>query len=621
MTWRLILLLLVPAAQDPDREIRRELAARAAALEREFLPGVKSAEDFERLRPALRDAYFDMLGLRPLPERTPLEPRITGRVDAEGYTIEKLHFQSRPGLYVTGNLYLPRPASGRHPAILYLCGHSNRGRDGNKAAYQDHGIWFALHGYVCLTLDTLQLGEVAGIHHGTYREGRWWWHSAGYTPAGVECWNGIRGLDYLVSRPEVDPTRIGVTGISGGGAATFWISAADERVRAAAPVSGMADLVYYVGEDGVNGHCDCMFLYNTARWNWTTIAALISPRPLLFANSDQDPIFPMSANERVINRLETLYARFGAGDRVEAVVSIGGHAYRRDLRRAIFEFFNRHLKQDARPVEDPDAGFGPDGKHRHAGRELRVFPEDSDLPRDSLNARADEIFPVLSRPEAPAPGGFEPWRARLVSEIRKRVFAGLPEDPAPGRIPGAPGVGPSVADLPGAASAPPWMVVLNPDEPAGELPSWARPLVGGAAARVVAPRRGWTRKNPPNTVERSYVLLGTTVDAERVWDVRAALRADGRSWRLAGRGPAGILAAYAALLEPERAAAVTLVEPPASHREGPHFLGVLRALDIPDALGALAPRPLTLAGARDPAFDRTLEIYRAAGAEDRIERR
>ncbi len=165
----------------------------------------------------------------------------------------------------------------------------------------------------------------------------------------------------------------------------------------------MADLAYYVGEDGVDGHCDCMFLYNMARWNWTTIAALVCPRPLLFANSDNDRIFPMSANERVINRLERLYAHFEAGDRVEAVVSVGGHAYRRDLRRSVFEFFNRHLKQDARPVEDPDAGLGPDGKHRHAGKDLRVFPEDSDLPKDAVNARADEVFPVLSRPQPPGP--------------------------------------------------------------------------------------------------------------------------------------------------------------------------------------------------------------------------
>ena len=101
---------------------------------------------------------------------------------------------------------------------------------------------------------------------------RWWWHSRGYTPAGVEAWNGVRGIDYLVSRPDVDPERIAVTGISGGGAATFWVAAADERVKVAVPVSGMADLESYVANRVINGHCDCMFLYNTFQWPWTRIA-------------------------------------------------------------------------------------------------------------------------------------------------------------------------------------------------------------------------------------------------------------------------------------------------------------------------------------------------------------
>ena len=119
-----------------------------------------------------------------------------------------------------------------------------------------------------------------------------------------------------------------------------------------------------------------MFLFNRARWNWTTIAALICPRPFLFVNSDADPIFPMSANERIINRLERLYSKCGRSDDVDAMVSVGGHAYRTDLRRAIYEFMNRHLKGDLRPVADPDAGLKPDGKHWYEPEELRVFPED-----------------------------------------------------------------------------------------------------------------------------------------------------------------------------------------------------------------------------------------------------
>ena len=207
--------------------------------------------------------------------KSPLKATITGTLKGDGFVVDMLHYQSMPRLYVTGNLYRPSQVETgqRLPAVFYVCGHSSGGRNGSKAPYQSPGIWFARHGYICLVVDTLQLGEIAAIHHGTYREGRWWWHSRGYTPAGVECLNGIRGIDYLVSRPDVDPERIAVTGISGGGAATFWIAAADERVKVAVPVSGMADLPSYVTNRVINGHCDCMFLYNTFRWPWTRIAA------------------------------------------------------------------------------------------------------------------------------------------------------------------------------------------------------------------------------------------------------------------------------------------------------------------------------------------------------------
>ena len=121
-----------------------------------------------------------MLGLSPLPERTPLHATITGTLAGDGFVVEMLHYQSRPGLYVTANLYRPAQVGegDRLPAVLYVCGHSGRGRNGNKTAFQSHGIWFARHGYVCLVVDTLQLGEIAAIHHGTYREERWWWPSS-----------------------------------------------------------------------------------------------------------------------------------------------------------------------------------------------------------------------------------------------------------------------------------------------------------------------------------------------------------------------------------------------------------------------------------------------------------
>ena len=280
--------------------IQAYLSQQTQRIHETFQQDFASLEHWKGLRDRYRQEYFYMLGLWPLPEKSPLKATVTGTLKGDGYAVDMLHYQSMPRLYVTGNLYRPAQVEPgqRLPAVLYVCGHSNCGRNGNKTAYQSHGIWLARHGYICLVLDSLQLGEIAGIHHGTYRESRWWWHSRGYTPAGVECLNGMRGIDYLIGRPDVDPQRIAVTGISGGGAATFWIAAADERVKVAVPVSGMADLPSYVSNRVINGHCDCMFLYNTFQWPWTRIAALIAPRPLLFVNSDQDGIFPMDANQK-----------------------------------------------------------------------------------------------------------------------------------------------------------------------------------------------------------------------------------------------------------------------------------------------------------------------------------
>ena len=189
-----------------DEMIQAYLQRETTRISAQFDGDLESLDDWQTKRARYVEEYFYMLGLSPRPERTPLDARITGAIEGDGYVVEMLHYQSRPDLYVTGNLYRPAvvKAGEKLPAIFYVCGHSGRGRNGNKVAYQSHGIWFARHGYVCLVVDSLQLGEIAATHHGTYNLRRWWWHSRGYTPAGVECWNGVRGIDYLVGRPDVD---------------------------------------------------------------------------------------------------------------------------------------------------------------------------------------------------------------------------------------------------------------------------------------------------------------------------------------------------------------------------------------------------------------------------------
>jgi dienelactone hydrolase len=637
----------------PDREspadqmIQEYLRQATAAVEADFPEATQSLAQWTEQRPALLEEYYNMLGLWPLPEKTPLRATITGTVDRGDYVVENLHYQSRPGLYVTANLYRPAhiPPGTRLPTVLYVCGHSPRGRDGNKTAYQSRGIWFARHGYVCLVLDTLQMGEIAGVHHGTYREERWWWISRGYTPAGVEAWNGVRGIDYLVSRSDVDPDRIGVTGISGGGATTFWIAAADERARVVVPVSGMADLESYVSNRVINGHCDCMFLYNTHQWPWTRFAALVAPRPMLFVNSDQDPIFPMDANERVINRLERVYSWYGAGDHVDSFVSIGGHAYRQDIRQGVSRFMKTHLQNDPRPVTDTEHDLvtgTTEGDHPIPPYALRVFPEDLDIPADALNASIDQVFVLIAEPGLPTVGQFEEWKIDLLERLRRLTFSHFP-----GQIPSATLTSEEATDWLRSATEPGITIRLHhvrqPAEPvqrivlyvtaseANEsLPAWLESGVRAGDALYVSEPRGigkmrWTRRNPPNYVERSHFLLGRTVDSGRIWDIAAVARAlrqrhEGRvPLVVAGQGMAGVLAAYAGLLEPEITAFV-LRDPPETHMEdaAPVLLNVLRVCDIPEAIGMLAPRPLTLEGSSRELVQEVTSMYRAAGAEDQL---
>ncbi|HUG90876.1 MAG TPA: prolyl oligopeptidase family serine peptidase [Planctomycetaceae bacterium] len=656
-----------------DIVVQAYLARVADELHAKFADDVKSPEAWTSRREQYRQEYFHMLGLWPLPERTPLEARVTGTYEGEGFVVEKLHYQSRPRLYVTANLYRPAQVEeGRKlPAVLYVCGHSNRGRNGNKTAYQSHGIWFARHGYVCLMVDTLQLGEIGATHHGTYREGRWWWHSRGYTPAGVECWNGVRGIDYLVSRPDVDPERIAVTGISGGGAATFWVAAADERVKVAVPVSGMADLPSYVSNRVINGHCDCMFLYNTFQWPWVRIAALIAPRPMLFTNSDNDVIFPMDANDRLINRLERVYSLYGASDAVDAMVSIGGHAYREDLRKAAYRFINMHLKGDPRPVTDSEVdlvtGDRNDSRHPIPPEELRVFPTDDDLPDDELNTTIDEHFVAIAEVAVPEKGEFDGWKEKLLGELRRVTFGSLPERiPAANAIKDTPPFASALAGAnheidengygvihveteprirvplrffpmmkPGPRPKRILLVVNNSDSEAGKA-DWVRGLEReGDQVLWIEPRgigdTRWTRKDPPNYAERSHVLLGRTVDTGRVRDViasarflKASLSETGSSGTtphviVAGRGPAGLIAAYAAVLEPEIDGAI-VHDPPTTHMDSAaaQFLNILRVCDVAEMLGLLAPRPLTLSGRLDSRLEKTRAIYSAAGNPERL---
>ena len=368
-----------------------------------------------------------MLGLDPMPPRGDLKPVVTGRLEHEDFTVEKLHFQSLPGLYVTGNLYLPKRRNGKLPAVLYVCGHSVMKEGnvslGNKTGYQHHPAWFARNGFACLAIDTIQLGEIPGLHHGTHHLNLWWWNSRGYTPAGVETWNGIRALDYLSSREEIDPERLGVTGRSGGGAYSWYIAAADERVKAAVPVAGITDLRNHLVDNVIDGHCDCMFLLNTKGWDFAKLAALVAPRPLLIANTDKDPIFPVDGVERIHRDVASIYRGLGAKDKLGLLITEGPHKDNQELQTPAFRWFKRFL------ANAPDYP-APVAEKLFPPAKLRVFEE---LPKDERTSTTHEWF-VPPAPSNASDSSSAPSAAALASELRKTVFPRLAEATAVWRM-------------------------------------------------------------------------------------------------------------------------------------------------------------------------------------------
>jgi Acetyl xylan esterase (AXE1) len=212
--------------------VAREVTDRAASE-------VSTRVAWEKVKEQRRLELLDMIGLDPLPARTPLNLRVTGVIEKGEYTIEKLAFESLPRIFATANLYLPRARNQRVPAVIYVCGHSVS-THGSKTQYQHHAITFARHGYACLIIDPIQIAETFALHHGVYNLEMPDWYARGYTPAGVEVWNVIRALDYLETRSEIDKERLGITGRSGGAAMSWFSAAVDSRLKVVVPVMATA---------------------------------------------------------------------------------------------------------------------------------------------------------------------------------------------------------------------------------------------------------------------------------------------------------------------------------------------------------------------------------------------
>jgi cephalosporin-C deacetylase-like acetyl esterase len=645
-----------PTEHQPNLTIRDYLSREASRITEHALSDLKTAAEFQRAIPQRRRRYMDMMGLANLEtpqNRGPVPHKVTGVLDRKAYRVEKLHYESLPGLYVTANLYVPRAATAkaRRPGVLYVCGHLQA----QKVAYQGHPRRFAELGFPTLIVETVQLGEVPGYHHGCYREGWFHWYSRGYSPAAIELLNGIRGLDLLAARPEVDADRLGVTGISGGGAVTWWISAADERVKASAPVCGTATLESHIYDRVIDGHCDCMWWINTALWDLADVGALIAPRPLLIASANQDGIFPIDSIRKVHSQLETLYRTLGRPEHLQFVETPGGHSYHERSRTAIFSWFLKHLMgKEVPPAQVGDIELDPAKLEPESA--LKVYVTDTPTPNRALTIQ-DEFIKGAAAPDVKAAADVGRVRQQLVDTLRADTFNHVPRTPPAlaldeeYALDGGAGTRFAFTSEDGwrlhgtrrhprdvEGSAPAVLVLKSPSEERTDSDTFAG-QIRAPWVKVVVETRGtggtsWGEDLNWH-VRRAGAWTGRTIASMRVWDALRALEVtralpgvDAAQVSLAARGEMCAVALYAALLD-GRINSVFLESPPATqdaasekNGRGPaiEMLNCLRYTDLPYIAGLLHPAEIVVAGEFPSTYTWAEDLHRRLGGPGRFRR-
>lgn len=326
-----------------DRLAQQELDRRAAQI-----AAVRTVEDAERRKQLVRDKILELLG--GLPDYSgPLNARVTGKIERPRYVIEKVIFESLPKFYVTANLYRPA-APGKYPGILLPLGHWEQG----KPAVQRIAANLAMKGFVVLAYDPIGQGErlvaydrrlgrslAGGATEQHFMAGA---QSvlAGESFARYRIFDGKRALDYLASRLEVDPERIGCTGCSGGGTLTTYISALDERVKAAAPACYLTSFrVLFSGPVGDSEQSLPNFL--SSGLDQTDYVELFAPKPWLIASTIED-FFPLEGARQIYEEARRWYRIYGAEERIGWVVGPGPHGTPLPVREAIYEWMIRWLK-------------------------------------------------------------------------------------------------------------------------------------------------------------------------------------------------------------------------------------------------------------------------------------
>jgi cephalosporin-C deacetylase-like acetyl esterase len=317
------------------------------ARQNEVRAALKTKEDAEKYVQGVRERIQRSFG--PWPEKTPLNPQVIGVVERDAYRIEKVIFESRPRFFVTANLYIPKDRKFPLPGVVGSCGHSDNGKA--AAAYQSFAQGLARLGYVCLIYDPLGQGErlqytdemfrpTIGVGTREHNQAGNQQHLVGEFLGSWRAWDGIRALDYLLKREEVDPQHVGITGNSGGGTMTTWLCGVEQRWTMAAPACFVTTLRRNLENELPADSEQCPPRVLALGLDHADFLAALAPKPVIILAKERD-YFDARGAEEAFARLKHLYGLLGAEENVALHIGPTEHGYTQENREAMYRWFNR----------------------------------------------------------------------------------------------------------------------------------------------------------------------------------------------------------------------------------------------------------------------------------------
>lgn len=312
---------------------------------------IKSIDEVQKRISNIREKLIDSLGGLP-PSDTPLNPKITGTIKCDGFRIEKVIFESRPKNYVTANLYIPDNITSPRGAVLFLSGHIKEAKHSEE--YQIVCRYLVKAGLVVLSQDPIGQGERFSYYDKSAGKAIVNWGTGEHDYAGSQCWllgdaiaryfvhDAMRGIDYLCTRPEVDPTKIGVTGNSGGGTQTSLVMMCDPRIAAAAPATFIMNRRTFLYTDNPQDSEQIWPGFTEQGFDHEDILISMVPKPVLILAVTSD-FFPIEGTIETFNRTKRFWSMYGKENNLQLFVDDSDHHYTRAMAKKAAEFFAEHL--------------------------------------------------------------------------------------------------------------------------------------------------------------------------------------------------------------------------------------------------------------------------------------